>query len=256
MSTSFAVRMEIATPISLRGLLHLDGLLGALLTARGGRLEDIPLHRHHGAWQGSAAILETGPFGPVRHANTRIRHVAAEHVPGGVFDHLKPHQRRIGEMHPMRGVLTPYPCLDGVRAVWFAAMGDCAAVLDLLSDVRNLGAMGRTGWGKVVGMAEFKTRDDSLTGLAFASGLPARTLPVTTWEQLGMKRPEAAVVSLQRPVPPYWAGEEVACVSPLQVDLMGSSAEIKAMVGEIDDADAPPCCSDVLVASDTGGPKS
>jgi hypothetical protein len=233
MSSSFAVRIEINTPISLRSLLHLDGLLGALLTARGGRLEDIPLRRHLGTWQGSVAILETGPFGPVSSTDIRIKHVAAEGVPDGIFDHLKPGQRRIGEMHPMRNVLTPYPCIDGIRAVWFTAKGDPVHTLDLLSDARNLGAMGRTGWGRVVDMTAFSVRDDALTGLVLMSGLPARTMPVTTWEQLRLKRPEAAVVSMQRSVPPYWTGEEVPCISPIQVDAMGTVAEIKAMVGEL-----------------------
>jgi len=237
LSDSFAVRMEIDTPISLRGLLHLDGLLGSFLTARGGRPEDIPLERHLGTWQGSVAILETGPFGPVSGTDIRIKHVAAEGVPAGIFDHLKPGQRRIGEMHRMRNVLTPYSCLDGVRAVWFAARGDSVQALDLLSDARNLGAMGRTGWGRVVDMKAFDVRDDALTGLVLASGLPARAMPVTTWEKLGLERPEAAVVSMLRPVPPYWTGEEVPCIAPIQVDLMGTAAEIGAMMGELHQVD-------------------
>jgi hypothetical protein len=225
--------MGIDTPISLRSLLHLDGLLGALLTARGGRLDEIPLERRLGTWQGSVAILETGPFGPASSTTIRIKHVAAEGVPAGMFAHLKPGQRRVGEMHPMRNVLTPYPCLDGIRAVWFIARGDSDQTLDLLSDVKNLGAMGRTGWGRVVDMIAFDVRDHALTGLVLPSGLAARTMPVTTWEKLGLKRPDAAVVSMQRPVPPYWTGEEVPCISPTQVDFMGTAAEIKAMVGEL-----------------------
>jgi hypothetical protein len=134
-------------------------------------------------------------------------------------------------MHPMRSVLTPYPCLDGIRAVWFVARGDSVQTLDLLSDARNLGAMGRTGWGRVVDMTAFDVCDDALTGVVLMSGLPARTMPVTTWEKLGLKRPEAAVVSMQRPVPPYWTGEEVPCISPVQVDFMGTAGEVEAMVG-------------------------
>jgi len=40
---SFAVRIEIDTPLSLRGLLHLDGLLGALAVGRSKEATDIPL---------------------------------------------------------------------------------------------------------------------------------------------------------------------------------------------------------------------
>lgn len=232
MSASFAVRMEIDTPISLRGLLHLDGLLGALLTARGGQLDDIPLTRHFGTWQGSVAILETGPFGSTSRTNIQVKQVAADGVPAKILDHLKPRQRRLGEMHPMRNLLTPYPCFDGVRAVWFAARGDPVYALDLLSDVRNLGAMGRTGWGRVVDMMAFDLSENAFTGLVLTSGLPARTMSLATWEQLGLKRPEAAVISMQRPVPPYWTGEEVPCISPIQADVSGTKDEIRAMLGE------------------------
>jgi hypothetical protein len=233
MSASFAVRMEIDTPISLRGLLHLDGLLGALLTARGGRLEDIPLTRHFDTWQGSVAILETGPFGSISRTNVRVKQVVADGVPAGILDHLKPGQRRIGEMHPMRNLLTPYPCFDGVRAVWFAARDDSIHALDLLSDVRNLGAMGRTGWGRVVDLMHVDLPDNESTGLVLASGLPARTISLATWERLGLQRPEDAVVSMQRAVPPYWTGEEVPCISPIQVDVAGTAAEIRAMLGKL-----------------------
>jgi hypothetical protein len=42
---------------------------------------------------------------------------------------------------------------------------------------------------------------------------------------------------MQRPIPPYWTGEEVPCIAPIQVDLMGSAAEIRAMVGDLHQAD-------------------
>jgi hypothetical protein len=80
-------------------------------------------------------------------------------------------------------------------------------------------------------MTAFVIRDDALTGLVLASGLPARTMPVTTWARLGLKRPEAAVVSMQRPASPYWTGEEVPCITPIQVDLLGTAVEIKATMG-------------------------
>jgi hypothetical protein len=233
MTGSFAVRIEIDTPISLRSLLHFDGLLGALLTARGGLLDEIPLERHLGIWQGSAAILETGPFGPVMATNTRIKHVAGDGVPAGLLDHLRPGERRINTMHSMRNLLTPYPCLDGVRAVWFIAKGDAEATRDLLSDVRNLGAMGRTGWGRVVDTAIFDVANNTLTGLVLPSGLPARTMPVSTWKMLDLAQSEAAIISMRRPTPPYWAGKEVLCISPLQVDIMGTATEIRSMVGEL-----------------------
>jgi len=48
MTESFAVRIGIDTPLSLRGLLHLDGLLGSLAVARGREATNIPLLKHEG----------------------------------------------------------------------------------------------------------------------------------------------------------------------------------------------------------------
>jgi hypothetical protein len=230
MMESFAVRIEIDTPLSLRGLLHLDGLLGALAVGRSKEATDIPLQKHEGIWQGSAAILETGSFGALAEEQIRIKHVVNETVPNGIFDHLKPAQRRIGEMSPMRKVLSAYPCFDAVRAVWFTGCGITSAVLDLLRDVRNLGAMGRTGYGRITGVDLFEIEQSATAGLAFSSGFPARTVPVEIWDRLNLGRSEAAIISLQRFQPPYWTGPEVPCISPMQVDLIGTSGDIRALV--------------------------
>ncbi len=75
MTASFALRMAIDTPIALQRLLHLDGLLCSLAAAVGGQWDDIPLERYEGIWQGSAAMLEVGPFGPTYFQQMRLKHV-------------------------------------------------------------------------------------------------------------------------------------------------------------------------------------
>jgi hypothetical protein len=113
MTESFAVRIGIDTPLSLRGLLHLDGLLGPLAVARGREATNIPLLKHDGIWQGSAAILETDPFGALAAGQFRIKHVIAEAAPDDIFDHLKPAQRKIGKMSPMRNILSALSVVRG-----------------------------------------------------------------------------------------------------------------------------------------------
>ena len=230
MTRAFAVRVAIGTPISLRGLLHLDGLLGSLVASRGLPYDDLPLERRDGIWLASAAILETGPFGAIDTTQVRIKHVVTNAVPAGILDHLKPGHRKIDTMSPMRNALTPYPTIEGVRAAWFTGRGNVDAVVELLADARNLGAMGRTGYGKVSSLEGFEAANDALTGLASDSGSPMRTVALAAWDALGLGRHTDAVVALQRPSPPYWTGPSVPCISPTQVTMTGTRTEIRAFL--------------------------
>lgn len=229
MTSSFAIRMGIDTPLSLRALLHLDGLLGFHAALRGQSLTDVPLSQHEGVWQGSAAMLETGTFGAIASIQTRIKHVSLDTVPPGIFEQTQSARRKIGPMSPMRGALSQYPLLQGIRAVWFTGRGDRARVEALLQEVRNLGAMGRTGYGHVASLQILELRDHALTGIASSAGMPVRTVPVETWDALGLGRHASSVVSLQRPCPPYWTGPTIPCISPIQVDMTGTAAEIRAL---------------------------
>lgn len=223
---SFAVRIEIDTRLSLRGLLHLDGLLGAVATARGRGPGDIPLDRFDGVWSGSAAILEIGAFGAAQTKEVRIKHLVDDRIPGEIFAQLKPSERKVGEMSPMRGRLSGYECFDGVRAVWFTGNGDLDAVLDLLGDVRNLGAMGRTGYGRVRQIEPVAVHESALAGFAFAGNFPARVIPLDVWRRHAPDAGGSAIIALQRAVPPYWCGPEEPCISPAQTDLLGTRTEI------------------------------
>ncbi len=221
--------MGIDTPLSLRALLHLDGLLGFHLSLRGQSPTDIPLARHEGVWQGSAAMLETGTFGAIASIQTRIKHVSLDTIPSGIFEQTQSAHRKIGPMSPMRRALSQYPLLQGIRAVWFTGRGDSARVEALLQEVRNLGAMGRTGYGRVADLQIMELRDHALTGIASSAGMPVRTVAIETWDALGLGRHASAVISLQRPCPPYWIGPTIPCISPIQFDMTGTATEIRAL---------------------------
>ena len=231
MTASFALRMAIDTPIALQRLLHLDGLLCSLAAAVGGQWDDIPLERYEGIWQGSAAMLEVGPFGPTYFQQMRLKHVRKDTVPVAVAKTLSKGDRIIGAMSLERNQLTPYSCLGGVRAVWFTGRGEPRAVSDLASRAPSIGGMGRTGYGRITEVAIMPLDEAALTGLVLGNGRPARTMPVGLWERIGDAEHLHNVVSDERPFPPYWTGREEACVSPMQVDLMGTRAELAAMVG-------------------------
>jgi CRISPR type IV-associated protein Csf3 len=230
MIANFAVRIEVETPVSLRGLLHLDGLLGALADRAGGRWDDIPLARYEGLWQGSAAFLETGPFGPVYAHQVRVKRVRADAIPDRIFMGLKPRECTIGAMSPMRNRITPYPCLEGIRAVWFAARGDQSATAELLVGLRNLGAMGRAGYGRVSELHWVELPDRPLTGLMHGVVLPSRAIPLSAWKRMSADTPADAVIFLGRAHPPYWAGPETTCIGPMQIDLMGTASDILQML--------------------------
>jgi hypothetical protein len=231
MMKSFAVRISIDTPIVLRGLLHLDALLGSLSFGRGKDPLDVPLEKWGEMWCGSAAILETGPFGFVLTSQARLKHIVAENVPAGIFDHLKPAQRKIDNMHLMKNEISFWPLYEGVKAVWFTGHGDEEATVELLSDARNLGAMGRTGYGRIVEIEVLPINENQLSGLLSSAGGPMRTIPVNRWDELGRGRPDGAIISLQRYKAPYWSGSEVPCISPIQVELSGTFADINEIVG-------------------------
>jgi hypothetical protein len=136
-------------------------------------------------------------------------------------------------MSPMRNRLSTYPLLDGVLAVWFTGCGDPDAVFDLLHDARNVGAMGRTGYGRITARTLQTIKDSEIAGLALSSGIPARCMPVETWDGLNLPRPDSAILSMQRFKPPYWAGEESICISPMQIDIGGTYREIETLASVI-----------------------
>lgn len=222
----FAVRLGIDTPISLTNLLHLDAMLGKVAFDRGGDLENIPLARRDGIWMGSAAVLETGPFGLSSSTIKRVKAIRDDNIPAGVLDGLPRKDRVIGEMSPFRPRLTSYPVARAVTAVWFFGTGDAAEVQDMLQDIPGIGAMHTVRYGRVTSIEILDCEDAPDVGLQLADNLPARTVPVSTWQHWGYGSHSRAVVSEQRWRPPYWTGDRVPCISPIQQDMTGTRRQI------------------------------
>ena len=231
MYQSFAIKLDIDTPISLAKLFHLDGLLSSLAVARGRGSDWLPLFRTNEVWHGSAAILETGPFGFLETEVPRLRRSATISARELCLDVVTPARREVGPMSPMRSRLERHRCYSGVRSVWFTGQGIVDEVLDLLQDVRYLGAMGRCGYGRVTQVSLVPLQEQALVGLVEPSGRPLRAIPVRAWEHLQLSAPAGGDVSLQRWCPPYWTGDEELCFAPIQSDLQGTASEIRALIG-------------------------
>ena len=227
----FAIRITVDTPVVLNNLLHLDGVLGSLLVRRRKDPLQVPLREVDGVFCGSAAILETGPFGAVERRIIRVKSVREQEIPSRLFRGISARQRMIGEMSRYRTQLRDYPAFDCIKAVWFAGDGDGQAALDLLEDMPSIGAMMPAGYGHVTGRKVFNLRQVSDPGILLEDGRPARAVPLSMWERLGLPKHPRAIISEQRFRPPYWEGETAPCIAPVYFDLCGTLSEIRHMVG-------------------------
>jgi hypothetical protein len=204
MSKPFLVRLGVDTSVSLNNLLHLDGLLGKVLYDQGKTIEDLPLDRHEGVWMGSAAILETGAFGLGEESITRIRAIREENMPASLLARLPGAEASIGPMSPYRNRLRSYPLASGINAVWFAGVGDAESAIALLERVNQVGAMYKTGYGRVISREVFASGNHK-AGLSIVSEgepLPVRAVPLDVWDRLAGMRPARAVIAERRAAPP------------------------------------------------------
>ena len=231
--SAFAARIGIDTPIALTDLLHLDALLGRVVTDDGGDIDDLPLARTDGMWHASAALLETGPFGAVSAEQQRIKSIRKGQFPDGVLDHLPPGKRTIGAMSAFRGRITPYRPMSGVTALWFVFDGDPVAVADLLDDVLFFGAYHKVGYGRRASDVEiFPVTAQAPAGVVLANGLPARATPMRIWDDVFElpHHPRRSVASASWR-PDYRLSMREACAVPSQVDMMGMRSEIMGLIG-------------------------
>lgn len=226
--SAFALRITIDTPIALNNLLHLDGLLGRLLANRGRNPTNVPLEQIEGVYCCSAALLETGAFGPVETGLTRIKRLRdeSERV-------AKPGRRHrtMDEMSPFRPQLHDQNLFEAVKAIWFYGDGNCNVVADLIGDARAIGSMGPSGYGRVVEWELFGLERSLDQGFFLTNGLPARVVPLSLWDKCELPRHPRAVIAQQHYRPPYWAGDEAICIAPLLIDLSGTRAEISGLIG-------------------------
>lgn len=225
---AFALRLAVDTPVALRDLLHLDAVLGSLACRNGGSYDDLPLQRTEGVYHGSAAMLETSFYGPSEESYVRVK--AVREVPDAVRSSLPAGGRSIGPMSPYRPALSRYPVLRGVKAVWFAGRGDPEAVANIMAGTSNIGAMANTGHGRVTEMAIVEAGDSVLAGISLAGGMPARAVPMCLWTQLGLARPNNAVVGAMRWHGPYWDGPTAICIAPINAMLRGTHTEIRDLL--------------------------
>lgn len=228
-----AVRIEIDTPIVLHDLLHLDALLARVVTDAGGDADDLPLASTDGLWHASALLLETGAFGAVETEESRIKSLRKGQFPDDSLDHVPISRRSIGPMSPLRPRLTTHRPLSGVTAIWSVFDGDAKAVVDLLDDVLYFGAHHRVGRGRRSSDAEvFPVVAPGPVGVVLANGLPARAVPLRTWDTkfvLPHHPNRCASTSSWRP--DYRESEKDVCVLPAQRDLTGTRTEIMGLIG-------------------------
>ena len=229
--SSFAVRIGVSVPVVLNNLLHLDSLLGKIVTRAGGTVEDVPLATTRGVAHGSAAILETGNYGAVQESWPRLKAIKRNDVPTGLTVGTKPSERTIDAMSPYRNKLTYHTMYSSVRAVWFAGQGDAAVVADLLSDLSTVGGLWTVGHGETTKVEVFALDGVADAGMILADGLVARAVPADVWADLGHPTHPRAVTSKQRWKGPYWDGPKDVCISPAQADLIGPRRDVMAMVG-------------------------
>jgi hypothetical protein len=175
-------------------------------------------------------MLECGIFGPAPHQVVRVKQIRISSVPRAIAEAMPPNQKRIGDMSPERNRLNQHNAFAGIRAVWFVARGDLHGTMRLLSRVRSLGGMGRTGYGRVTDVEAIEFKGAPLDGLVYHGTQPARTMPLALWKNIGGADAHTGVVSEERAQPPYWQGPKVTCISPIQADLIGTRSDLRKLM--------------------------
>lgn len=228
----FAVRLEVATPLRLAGLFHLDGLLAWAAVRRGGSAGRLPLRRTAGVWHASAALLETGPFGAVEEPLLRVKSLRPEAREALAEQGATSMLRRIGPMSPLRPRLAAHTRTAGVTALWFTGEGDVRAVATLLEEVEALGGFHQVGYGaRTAAEPEFfAVTVPGPAGLVLAGGLPARAVPLAVWDGLGLARHPRAPIGEQSWQPDYRTARWANCIGP-PPDLRGTWPEMLDLIG-------------------------
>jgi hypothetical protein len=217
MASSFACRLELATPIIPGCRLMLDALLAALIFERcrdpERALAEIPLEREGRIWCGSAALLE-GPCAPVPVVCTSAFRLERDLAPadicptgrGGSYPLVE-----IGRGH-YRNRLSRMLSYEA-HAVWFSGRGALTKVRELLRDVPGIGTKRSSGFGAVRSdRIDIEEIDLPKAGVAFADGSPARAVPRDTWLSCGGG--EKVEMASESAEPPYWRSTHVVCAVP------------------------------------------
>jgi hypothetical protein len=205
-------------PLVLRDPIHLDGVLLAAREKRDGiaaRGTPFPALARRGAvFAASAGLLVSEGLGGIQEETvTRTKRLDMKRDGASIRlpdDGGTKATRTIQEMSPYRNRMVTERVLGNVRYVVWQALGDAAAIEDLLAGVSFLGKQYATGWGEVDGF-EILPCDAQLStcGLVFDGG-PARNMPVGMLAELGIA---GDVVVTGRVEPPYGAQHDVVSIA-------------------------------------------
>jgi hypothetical protein len=252
----FAIEIEPMAPVILGRRLNLDAILAYLLLQK---LRDagvdeadalcrahaeIPLWQTKGVYSGSAALV------PRTQVTQRIiygsfhRFITAmpnfdmfepnpmTRANGRQFEKVEKTYQTFVSMHDEYHLHRPNREVDGDRqwGLWFAGFGDRAAVEDLMSGLRYIGAK-RTPIRKPI---FHDARPSEMPGLLGHDGTVLRPVPVST---PGFVPTGDYDCAYERFRPPYWqqshlAGDPVFCYIPSQI-MRRDLGEIKHAIGVV-----------------------
>lgn len=219
---SFIVSIGLTTPFIPGRRLNLDGLLSGLIYERtqdvARAIEEVPLARQNGIYEGSSAFVTT-PF----HADpltvsggVRVQVLDPDLVQNKI--RAKSGQKRWPRIDTQRGdyqsfvneyvtIATPY--------VHFIGTGDMDAVRALFDDVAFIGKKRSSGFGQTVSIdvTPFEAQA-AHPAFVLPDGTPARPLPLALFQ--GLSNGDF-VDGYERARPPYIDGEPERCALPVHV---------------------------------------
>lgn len=208
------VKCEMKTPIIVTRPLHFDALLGNLLVQRGAEPhtvnEIIPLSRRNGVFCGSVSIL-TGPCVQTPVSIIQALNARRDVDPSRLRKVRNRHPRVEVSRGPYKNLKTDLK-MTSATAVYFSAMGNIDEVRDLMSGIPGIGKKQSMGYGEVRStIVEEITFSNA--GWKTNAGLPARPIPIDSWEGSVPDCPKG----LTRIMPPYWEGPFSQCYIPSEI---------------------------------------
>lgn len=214
--TSFKLTITLATPFYLAQTLTLDALLSAAIFKKTGlmgieAIPHIPLSHKDGIFKGSSLFC-----------HPRYRHV----VVGRVMALRNKHDLSVDVFSPNKRGGKEYVYVDqkrgeykacmnaypGISAdeVYFWGVGDMKAVADLLGNyILGIGKRSNAGAGEIIDIQCDKLDDDF--SWVTQRGMPARPLPIQTWETMGGASRPFIPMAVSAP---YWESKKVLAVFP------------------------------------------
>jgi len=224
MGTPFRLEIKLATPFAMsKPRTTLDSLLSAAIFRENGAMgadtiPHIPLDQEDGVFKGSCAFI-AGNFSHTKVQRIMNLNGLNDHTP----DHFAPQSKGKIKRYLAISVkreaykanLSNHAALDA-RTVVFFGVGNPERVVELIqTNIPGLGKRANAGAGEIVSVTWQKM--DADRSWITPSGLPARPLPLGVWNRISASR-IVPIADLTVQVP-YWSGEVVAAVYPLEVSV-------------------------------------